>query len=147
MAGRGADRGRILIVAEYVFDLSNVSSLVSSVAVCLLVAGLAYVALAGELGDETTRWQTSSIFIVVTVGVGYALYLTNQGREPAVDPASVMIAVFLGFCVACAYAETVKRERGEKWLDTALRIIANACGGRIRSVLAVSVHRRCRVGD
>jgi hypothetical protein len=113
----------ILILAENVFDLPKVSSFVSSAAACLLVAWIAYKALAGELGDETTRWQTSSIFIVVTVGIGYALYLSRQGREPAVDPASVMIAVLLGFCAASAYAQTVAREREEKWLDTALRRI------------------------
>jgi hypothetical protein len=111
----------ILIVAEHVFDFPKVSSFLSSAAACLLVAWIAYKALAGELGDETTRWQTSSIFIVVTVGIGYALYLSRQGREPAVDPASVMIAVLLGFCAASAYAQIVARERGEKLLDTALR--------------------------
>lgn len=119
----------ILIVAEQVFDLPKVSSFVSSAAVCLLVAWIAYKALAGELGDETTRWQTSSIFIVVTVGIGYALYLFRQGREPAVDPASVMIAVLLGFCAASAYAETVARESREKSLDIALRRIRAPAAG------------------
>jgi hypothetical protein len=111
----------MLIVTEHVFDLPKASSFASSAAACLLVAWIAYKALAGELGDETTRWQTSSIFIVVTVGIGYALYLSRQGREPAVDPASVMIAVLLGFCAANAYAEAIARERGEKWFETALR--------------------------
>jgi hypothetical protein len=119
----------LLIVAENVFDLPKVSSFVSYAAVCLLVAWIAYKALAGELGDETMRWQTSSIFIVVTVGIGYALYLSNQGREPAVDPASVRMAVLLGFCAASAYAETVTRERREKWLDAALRRIRTPAAG------------------
>jgi hypothetical protein len=119
----------ILMVAEYVFELPKVSSFVSTAAVCLLVAWIAYKALAGELGDETNRWQTSSIFIVVTVGVGYALYLSRQGREPAVDPESVEIAVFLGFCVASAYAETVTRERREEWLGAALRRIRTPAAG------------------
>jgi hypothetical protein len=119
----------ILILTENVFDLPKVSSFVSSAAACLLVAWIAYKALAGELGDETTRWQTSSIFIVVTVGIGYALYLSRQGREPAVDPASVMIAVLLGVCAASAYAQTVTREREEKWVDTALRRIQTPTAG------------------
>ena len=119
----------LLIVAEYVFELPKVTSFVSSAAVCLLVAWIAYRALAGELGDETTRWQTSSIFIVVTVGVGYALYFFRQGREPAVDPMSVMIAVLLGSCAASAYAETATRERREKWLGTALRRIRTPAAG------------------
>jgi hypothetical protein len=113
----------ILFVAEHFLGLSKVSSFTSAAVLCLLVAGMAYRALAGELGDETTRWQTSSIFIVVTVGIGYALYLSRQGREPAVDPMSVMIAVLLGFSVASAYAQTIVRERSEKWRDTALRRI------------------------
>lgn len=113
----------IIFVTEHVLNLSKVGSFVSSAVACLFVAWLAYMALAGALGDETTRWQTSSIFIVVTVGVGYALYLSHQGREPAVDPTSVMMAVLLGFCAASTYADSVARERGEKWLNTALRRI------------------------
>jgi hypothetical protein len=110
----------VLFVIEHILDLSRVSSFVSYAVICLFVAWLAYKALAGEIGDETMRWQTSSIFIVVTVGVGYGLYLSRQGQEPAIDPASVMFAVFLGSCAASAYAQTVARERGEKLLDTAL---------------------------
>ncbi len=125
----------MLIVAEYVFELPKVSSFVSSAVICIFVAGMAYVALAGELGDETNRWQTSSIFIVVTVGIGYALYLSRQGREPALDPSSVMIAVLLGFCVAGAYAETVKRERREKSLDAALRRIRTPAAGEFEGCL------------
>jgi hypothetical protein len=110
----------ILIVAGDVVGLPKVSSYFSYAVIGLVVAWMAYVALAGELGDETTRWQTSSIFIVVTVGVGYGLYLYRQDGEPAVDPASVMIAVLLGSCAASAYGQVVTRERGEKLLDTAL---------------------------
>ena len=91
-----------LIVIGHIFGWPEMSSFVSCAVIVLLVAGMAYVALAGELGDETTRWQTSSIFIVVTVGIVYALYLSRQGSEPAVEPASIAIAVLMGSCAAGA---------------------------------------------
>lgn len=119
--GVGLAAAVILILSGQVFDLPKVGSFASSAVICLLVAWLVYKALAGEIGDETNRWQTSSIFTVVTVGVGYGLYLSRQGQEPALDPASVMLAVLLGFCAASTYAESVTRERGEKLMATALR--------------------------
>lgn len=112
-----------LVVIGHAFDSPELSSFVSTAVVVLLVAGAAYVALAGELGDETTRWRTSSIFTVVTVGVVYALYLSHPGNEPAVEPESLAMAVLVGFCAASAYGQMVARERGEKWSDTALRRI------------------------
>lgn len=57
---------------------------------------------------------------MVTVGVGYGSYLSRQGSDPALDPASAMIAVSLGFCAASAYAQIATQERGEKMLETAL---------------------------
>ncbi|HEV8389575.1 MAG TPA: hypothetical protein VGQ35_07020 [Dongiaceae bacterium] len=45
----------IVYVTEHVLDLPQVGSFVSATLGCLFVAWLAYMALAGELGDETTR--------------------------------------------------------------------------------------------
>jgi hypothetical protein len=46
----------ILILTGQVFGLPKLSSFGSSALICLLVAWMAYVALAGKLGDEATRW-------------------------------------------------------------------------------------------